>query len=251
MKFFRKIRVALTPRHWLLQTRLANGAVIRGQNRAGYGGRGVYVFRDALEPEFEHLEKFLIPGGVLADIGGNTGIYTVKAAQFFRNHDGGTVVTYEPLPEMLAELNRNVSANQFDNVRLRGFCLGAQPGTAEFWINFNRPASSGLVSRDPQAMRRSMLVFRLDDVFPLEKLARLDYVKIDVEGAESQVLAGAMETFKKFRPIIQLETNHLDAPLNLPEYSAWESLGGPNKVCIPNENPKNETARQLGWRKIS
>jgi hypothetical protein len=146
--FLRKVRVALTPRHWLLKTRLANGGVVFGQNRPGYGGRGVYVFREVQEPEFEHLEKFLSPGGVFLDIGGNTGAYSVKAAQFFRSHGGGAVVTYEPLPDMLATLNHNVAANGFDNVRLRSFCLGAQPGTADFWFNFNRPASSGLVSLD-------------------------------------------------------------------------------------------------------
>jgi len=249
--FLRKVRVALTPRHWLLKTRLAGGAVVLGRNRPGYGGRGVYIFRDTLEPEFEHFEKFLTPGGVLVDIGGNTGIYTVKAAQFFRQNGGGTVLTYEPLPEMLAELQRNLQVNRFENVRLRSFCLGEQAGTAEFWINFNRPASSSLVGRDPAAARISTLVLRLDDVFPLEKLARLDYVKIDVEGAEAQVLAGARETFKRFRPIIQLETGHKDAALNLPGYSEWQSPGGPNKVCIPDENPKNEVAQQLGWRNIS
>jgi FkbM family methyltransferase len=248
--FLRKVRVALTPRHWLLKTRLANGGVVFGQNRPGYGGRGIYVFREALEPEFEHLEKFLSPGGVFLDIGGNTGAYTVKAAQFFRGHGGGTVVTYEPLPEMLAALNHNLAANGFDNVRLRSFCLGAQPCAAEFWLNFNRPASSSLASRDPRAARRSVLVLRLDDVFPLEQLGRLDYVKIDVEGAEAQVLAGANETFKTFRPIIQLETGIADVRLDLAEYSAWQSPGGPNKLCIPNENPKVGTAGQLGWRKI-
>jgi len=249
--FIRKVRVALTPREWLLQSRLSNGALVSGRNRAGYGGRGIYIFGDALEQELEHLEKFLVPDGVLVDIGGNTGIYTIKAAQYFRNHGGGTVVTYEPLPEMLAELNHNVSLNKFDNVRLRSFCLGAEPGTADFWINFNRPASSGLVSRDPQARRQSMLVLRLDDVFPLEKLTRLDYVKIDVEGAEALVVAGAMETFRKYRPIIQMETMHLDAKLDLPDYAAWQCPGGPNKLCLPVESPKNEVARQLGWSKIA
>jgi FkbM family methyltransferase len=249
--FLRKVRVALTPRQWLLRTRLACGATVCGQNRAGYGGRSIYIFGEAIEPEFEHLEKFLVPGGVMVDIGGNTGIFTVKAAQFFRQHGGGRVVTYEPLPEMLMDLQRNIHLNQFDNVRLRGFCLGAQRGTAEFWINFNRPASSGLVGRDPSAKCLSTFVFPLDEVFPLEKLDRLDYVKIDVEGAEAQVLAGARETFKKYRPIIQLEINHKDELLNLPAYSEWQSPGGPNKVCIPDEHPKNEVARQLGWQKIS
>jgi hypothetical protein len=130
--FFRKIRVALTPRNWLIQTRLGNGAIVRGLNRAGYGGRAIYVYRDDLEPELVHLEKFLVPGGVLVDIGGNTGIYTVKAAQFFRNQGSGTVISYEPLPEMLAELNRNVQVNKFDNVRLRSFCLAPVPARRNF-----------------------------------------------------------------------------------------------------------------------
>jgi FkbM family methyltransferase len=248
---FRKIRVALTPRHWLLPARLANGAVVYGRNRPGFGGRGVYIFRDALEPEFEHLEKFLVPGGVFLDIGGNTGIYTIKAAQFFRAQGGGTVVTIEPLPEMLAILQHNLAANRFEHVRLRSFCLGEKPGVADFWINFNRPASSSLVGRDPAASHISTLVFRLDDVFPLEKLERLDYVKIDVEGAEAQVLAGARETFKKFRPIVQMETGIENAALDLADYTEWQSPDGPNKVCVPDESPKNETARQLGWQKIS
>ena len=249
-QFFRKVRVALTPRAWRLQTRLACGAVVSGQNRAGYGSRYIYIFGEAIEPEFAQLEKFLTPGGVFMDIGGNTGIYTIKAAQFFRQHGGGTVVTYEPLLEMLAELQRNLHLNQFVNVRLRSFCLGAEPGAADFWINFNRPASSSLVGRDQSATRISTLVFRLDDVFPLEKLERLDYVKIDVEGAEAQVLAGARTVFQKFRPIVQMETGIENAPLSLENYTEWQSPGGPNKVCIPNESAKNETARALGWQPV-
>jgi FkbM family methyltransferase len=248
--FLRKVRVALTPRNWLLKSRLANGACVFGRNRPGFGGRGVYIFRDALEPEFENLEQFLTPGGVFLDIGGNTGIYTIKAAKYLAANRG-TVVVIEPLPEMLAMLSHNVHENGFTNVRLRSFCLGAAAGVADLWMNFHRPTSFSLVRRDEQAASQSTLVFPLDQVFPLEGLSRLDYVKIDVEGAESQVLAGAHETLKLFRPIIQLETGFSDVPLDLSDYCAWQSPGGPNKVCFPNESPKIETARRLGWQKIS
>jgi len=61
---------------------------------------------------------------------------------------------------------------------------------------------------------------------------------------------GGAETFKKYRPIIQVETGIADAGLDLPEYSAWQSPGGPNKVYIPNEKAKAETARALGWHKL-
>jgi FkbM family methyltransferase len=224
--------------------------VVCGLNRPGYGGRYIYIFGEEIEPEFAVLEKFLVAGGVFMDIGGNTGIYTIKAAQYFRQHGGGTVVTYEPLPQMLAELDRNVWLNGFENVRLRSFCLGETPGVADFWINFNRPASSSLVGRDPAARHVSTLVFRLDDVFPMEKAGRLDYVKIDVEGAEAQVLAGARETFRKYRPIIQLETGIENAALGLTDYNEWQMPGGPNKVCIPADSAKNAVARELGWQQL-
>lgn len=250
LQFLRKVRVAVTPRNWLLRAHLANGAIVDGQNRAGFGGRGIYIFRDALEPELEHLEKFLVPGGVFLDVGGNTGIFTVKAAKFLASN-GGIVISVEPNPEMLAILSHNIRVNNFNNVRLRSICLGEKAGAAELWMNFHRPASFSLIHRDEKAACLSTLVFPLDEIFPLEKLERLDYVKIDVEGAEAQVLAGARETFKKFRPIIQLEVGIADASLDLPDYCAYQSPGGPNKVCFPNENPKIEIAKKLGWEKVN
>ena len=60
----RKIRVALTPRNWFLKAKLPDGSVIFGQNRPGFGGRGIYIFRELIEPEFRHLEKFLVRDGV-------------------------------------------------------------------------------------------------------------------------------------------------------------------------------------------
>lgn len=248
--FCRKVRVALTPRNWLLKSRLANGAVVFGRNRAGFGGRGVYIFRDGLEPEFEHLEQFLSPGGVFLDVGGNTGIYTIKAAKFLSGN-GGTVVTVEPNPEMLAVLAHNVRANHFSNVRLRNYCLGQAAGVANLWMNFDQPVSFSLVHRDDKATGFSALVFPLDQVFPLEQLARLDYVKIDVEGAEQQVLAGAGETLQRFRPIIQMETEITEVSVTVPEYSVWHFPKGPNKLFIPNESPKAGVPGKLGWQKVT
>jgi FkbM family methyltransferase len=246
--FSRKVRVALTPRHWMLKTSLTNGAVVSGRNRPGYGGRGIYVFRDSLEPELQYLERLLVPVGVFADVGANVGVYTIKAAQFF-SKNGGVVVAYEPLPEMLTQLNQNVIVNGFDRVRLRSFCLGANRCATELWVNFRRPNSCSLLKTDPKSTRMSTLVLPLDEVFPIERLDRLDYLKVDVEGAEAQVLAGGIQTLTKYRPIIQLEISHVDAQLNLPAYSEWWLPGGPNKVCVPNESSKNEVLCALGWQK--
>jgi FkbM family methyltransferase len=245
----RKVRVALTPRNCFLKTKLSNGAIVRGKNRAGYGGRGIYVYRDALEPELLHLEQFLDPQGVFLDVGANTGIYTLKAAKYFSGKNG-QVIALEPFPDILATLYHNVLANGFTNVRLRSFCLGERAHAATFWMNFKRPASFSLVRRDKTASCLSTLIVTLDEAFEWEDLNQLDYMKIDVDGAEAQVLSGAKNTVGKYRPIIQLEVNIEDISIDFPNYSTFQATGSPNKIYIPNESPKVNIPAKLGWNKI-
>ncbi len=248
--WLRKVRVALTPQNWWLQAKLSNGTVVRGKNRPGYGGRGIYIFRDAIEPEFEHLLEFLVPSGVLVDVGANTGIYTLKSAQRL-SESGGQVVALEPFPEMLAALQHNVEANGLTNVRLRNVCAGDHTHAASFWRNFGKPNTFSLTQLDDQATSLSVLVVALDDLLTWEGLTRLDYLKIDAEGAEGLIIAGAQATIEKFRPIIQTEINLVDAHLSFPNYSAFQvAPGSVNRLFIPNESSKIDIPAKLGWIKV-
>lgn len=249
-QFLRKVRVALTPRNRLLKTRLSNGAIIYGKNRAGYGGRGIYIFRDAVEPEFEHLEKFLNSDGVFVDVGASTGIYTLKAAQHYRQNDG-IVLAIEPFPDVLAVLFHNIQANGFTNVRLRNFCAAERTGAATLWTNFNKPNLFSLVKRDDSATPLSTLAVTLDDLFAWEELDRLDYLKIDVESAEALVLAGAQKIITQYRPIIQMEIIFAEAPFPLPDYAVFQAPGSHNKVYIPLEHAKIHLPEQLNWNRLS
>lgn len=249
LKMLRMARVAVTPRQCLLKAVLANGAIVCGKNRPGYGGRGIYVYRDALEPEFEHLDDFLDSSGVFVDVGANTGIYTLKAAKHYAGKNG-TVLAVEPFPDVLATLFLNVQLNGFSNVRLRNFCVGGQTGPTTLWMNFNRPHSFSILKRDEAATGMSSLIVTLDDLFVWEGLNRLDYLKIDAEGAEQQILAGGRQIITRHRPIIQLEVNLSEAAFELPNYSIFQAPGSPNKFWIPNESPKIALPPKLGWEKL-
>jgi len=246
----RKLRVALTPRGWLLKTRLSNGALVYGINRAGYGSRGIYIFRESIEPELQHLQELLDPSGVFVDVGANTGIYTLKAAKYL-SQGGGVVVAIEPFPDVFATLFHSVRANRFTNVRLRSLCIGEVTGSAELWMNFIKPNSFGLIKRDERASCISTLTVALDDLFRWERMERLDYLKVDAEGSERQVLAGAKRTIEKHRPIVQAEVSISDITVDLPGYRAFRAPGSPNKVYIPNDHPKSEVPGHLGWAQES
>ncbi len=248
-EFLRKVRVALTPHDWLLKSRLDNGAVVYGKNRAGFGGRGIYVLRELIEPEFQHLEKFLDSTGVLVDVGANTGIYSLKAAKHFGGN-AGVVLSLEPFPDVLATLYHSVQANGFSNVRLRNFCAGDSTKTATFWMNSGKPHSFSLKQSDTQASSFSTLTVKLDDLFVWEGLERFDYLKIDAEGAEADVLRGAQGIIAKYRPIIQAEVSIHDVNINLSDYSTFRAPHSANKMYIPNEHPKIAIPATLGWVRL-
>lgn len=245
--FLRKVRVALTPRSTLLRTTLQNGAIVEGFNRPGYGGRGAYVFGDALEPELFSLQHFLGPGQVFVDVGANVGVFTVKAAKEVGND--GLVIAVEPFIETAVRLSHNVRANAYSNVRVRNFCMGRATGHARLHLNKGKPNSFSMVPNgDAQSI--SVLSVSLDDLCRWEGLERLDYLKIDAEGAEAAVLEGGQEAIRRFRPIVQVEVTICESSLSL-NYRRFAAPNSINNVFIPEENAKAiQTAMKLGWVEI-
>lgn len=244
--YLRGARIMLTPRNGWLKSRLRNGVVVYGRNLPGHGGRGIYLDRDMIEPEFNHLDMFLEPGAVFIDIGANTGIYTLKAAQ--KLGPKGIVIAVEPTPFVFTSLVRNVRENGFANVRLRNLCCGKSTGLANFYQNFDRPVAFSLKQHDEKAAPLSVLCVALDDLLEWEMPGRVDFIKMDVEGAEPEVIAGARKTIQTYRPVILAEIHLGDVNLEVEDYITISAPNSPNKMLVPRERTKTiETAMQLGW----
>lgn len=239
----KKALIALTPRRCLLRSTLSNGAIVLGQNRPGYGGRGVFLYRDKLEKELECLEQLLPAEGVVLDIGANTGVYTLKAAKHFQGR--GLVIAMEPVLEVLTVLQQSVWANGFTNVRLRNMGADEHTGHGVLWLNAGKPNSFSLINRQGGVQGLSVMTAAVDDLCAWEGLERLDYIKIDAEGAETRILQGGKNTILRFRPMIQLETSVKDITLRLPGYCAMRAPGSVNMVFIPEENPKLAVVRTV------
>ena len=244
--FLRKVRVALSPRGTELRTKLSNGALVSGRNRKGWGGRGIYIFRDALEPELAQLEHFVRPGDTFIDVGANVGVFTVKAAQ--QVGPTGLVISCEPFLESALQLFRNVRLNRFNHVRIRNMAMGRETAPMQFWMNFNEPNCFSLI-REGDADALNILCVSLDDLAITEKIQRLDYLKLDAEGAEELILAGGTATIARFHPIIQVEITINS--IMLPQGYTRLSAGGKNHLYIPEGRPDAlKTALGLGWKPV-
>jgi FkbM family methyltransferase len=167
--------------------------------------RSLGAFARGYEPEIGILIDAFVPDdGVLVDVGANWGYFAVFLAA--RPGFQGHVLAVEPFPASAAALTGVIAATCIQHVvEPLAIALGAAPGRAamseEVFTGNNRISRDGALD---------VPVETLDRVFAARNLARLDVLKIDVEGAETDVIRGASQSIARHRPVIVFE-NWLDA----------------------------------------
>jgi FkbM family methyltransferase len=143
------------------------------------------------------LRKSLRPGSVFVDVGANIGLYTRLASRIVG--PSGRVYAMEPQPAALRLLQAN--ARDLPNTTILPLAIGEQSGEMEFFIKEKGDTSS--FDPDGAASSVRVPVSTLDR--ELSTAARVDLVKIDVEGFEMEVLRGAVETLRRHRPLVCFE----------------------------------------------
>ena len=151
--------------------------------------------------EHDHLRLLLTfvlrEGDNCIDVGANRG---EVLADIVRLAPGGKHIAFEPIPYLQPEL-----AERFPQVEIRAAAASARTGEAEFVLDLAHDGMSGLREQydEHPSERLTVRTEALDDVLPPGYVPRL--IKIDVEGAEFDVLRGAERTIRAHRPIVLFE----------------------------------------------
>jgi FkbM family methyltransferase len=147
----------------------------------------------------EIIRRVLATNGSAVDVGCFRGKIL---ADIVRQAPTGAHVACEPNPALAARLRA-----QFPTVTVHEVALFDEPGTSEFRLLVNLPAQSGLRLRPTDHLTAvrviEVRVETLDRLLPSDH--RVDLIKIDVEGAEVNVLRGARETLRRWKPVIVFE----------------------------------------------
>jgi FkbM family methyltransferase len=150
------------------------------------------------------LASLTTPDSVCLDVGANVGPVTLALSRLCPR---GAVHAFEPTAESFAFLERNVAANGASNVSAYRLALSDHAGTATIQYD---PAAAGaaFISEHLSAgVPQDVPLDTLDAWAAAAGLERLDFVKIDVEGCELQVLDGGRATLARFRPALVVEVN--------------------------------------------
>jgi len=148
---------------------------------------------------------------IVLDIGAHHGFYTLLLAHLVGSN--GQVFAFEPSPRERKALLRHISLNRCRNVRVQALALGGVEKEAELYVvqgnqtgcNSLRPPIV-LSSVSPIAVQ----VTSLDVWLKEQKLDRVDFIKLDVEGGELEVLKGAANLLeRRLRPVILAEVQDI------------------------------------------
>jgi FkbM family methyltransferase len=212
-------------------------------------GRALEVYGEFSELEAVFLTSLLRPGETVLDIGANLGTLTIPLARAVG--DRGRVLAFEPQTFIYRLLRANIAVNNLAGVvSSHRFGVGDAAGYIDAPI-FDYAAVNNFGGFDISLKSFSAQPVRILpwDTVPQVTVDDLDLkacalIKIDVEGMEPDVIAGAARTIARFRPILYVEAHgpipHLLAHLQPLGYRAWwhhPPLFNPANYRGVRENP--------------
>jgi FkbM family methyltransferase len=170
----------------------------------------LYDTGEEFEPDTVSLLRLLCDqDSRVLDIGANIGMTAIALAQLCPR---GQIAAIEPVPRTFQYLRQNVSRARARNLKLFNFALGRVEGPVLMQGHPSNFACSFVADNytipATDHFARQVSVKRLDNIFSELSLDRLDLMKVDVEGFELEVFAGAREILHTYKPIVVLEMNH-------------------------------------------
>jgi FkbM family methyltransferase len=148
------------------------------------------------------IRRMLVPGSCCFDIGAHIGYYSLLFSKWVGR--SGRVFSYEPVPYTYSFLERNLQRNDASNVNAWQAAIGDRNGSVRMAAEAGARLGWSTVADYGNLDVRCTTV---DSEIQRIGLKHLDFVKIDAEGFELQVLAGAESAIREMRPKIMFEVN--------------------------------------------
>jgi len=185
---------------------------------------------DWFEDEIKFLKKFIHPGNNVIDIGANYGVYTLTLAKLIGNK--GHIYSFEPCTETRKFLESSMVTNNFKNITIDSRGLSDKKKEAILSLSKNSETNSVTKNSNTEGEYEKIILSDLDSCKNFYKWKNIDFIKIDAEGQESNIIKGGKEFFLKSSPLVQYEVKD-KANYNLDLINEFKSIGYDTYRLIP------------------
>jgi FkbM family methyltransferase len=195
-----RFAVSLLPRraYLVIKGPLKGARFVLGSLSGAGGGASVYLNQVETD-QTAAIARELHAGMTFYDVGANVGYYTILASRLVG--PSGQVTAFEPLIRNLSYLHRHKELNSAENVRILPFAVSNRSGTATFSVG-----NVSAMGKIDDAGEILVPTITLDEAANLLDILP-QVIKIDVEGAEFEVLQGSKDLLSSAEPIIFLSTH--------------------------------------------
>jgi len=145
--------------------------------------------------------KYIKKEDVVFDIGANIGYHSLFISKIVG--DKGKVYSFEPIKNLTEQLEKSINKNNITNININNIAVGNSNYETDIYLNEENIGGSSLVNKSFKN-KEKIIVKKLDGIY-FNKIKKLNFVKIDVEGFEYEVLLGMEKLINKFKPKIILE----------------------------------------------
>jgi FkbM family methyltransferase len=199
---------------------IADGEVIFTSRQTNFHPGGVQFYVDILDKRItpvdtfnfdqyeqedsEMLYKLVSDHDTIFDIGANIGWYSNHLS---KKLPGATIYSFEPIPETFAQVKKNTELNKSNNIILNNFAFSDAVQTLTFYYSptITGASSSQNITENDGMIKLECQANTIDNFVKENNIAKLDFIKCDVEGAEFMVYKGGAVTFEKHTPVIFTE----------------------------------------------
>ena len=186
------------------------------------------------EHNHDIIDKYVTKDSICVEVGSHIGTISVKLSKKCKH-----LYCFEPLKDSFVLLNKNLAINRCSNVNSYEIALSNEhKKTTIDFISKNNPGGSGLLYN---YQKINSDIIELKNEYPIElitldsfNIEKLDYLKIDVEGYEKNVIEGGYETIKRCKPFIVMEI--------------YENMNTFNKLSISQIKQRYQNIINIGYK---
>lgn len=172
----------------------------------GMGGRGQFVLREFYDSFLAHGLDILPKKFNFIDVGCSRGFFTLFLLAI--NNSDSKGICIDPFDYALDDLSEILKLNKFKNVEIIKGAVSDKAGEKIFIRNIDNPSESSIIKKNSHENERGFFSnsYTIDQlIYSMKIIQSVEFIKIDAEGAEFEILKGSEKTLKNMMPIIYLE----------------------------------------------